>query len=156
MHACIHLALPVMACLSLICLPAWACTPARGAQMEAGMLICRVGAPIYFANQQYIKDKLRQYKQHMADATPPDGQPLRYLVLDLTPVQHMDSSGVTLIEDMCRELHGQGVTLVVCDLSVSVAETFERAGTTDVLGREHVFVHVQDAVNHCRLGLAGA
>lgn len=61
--------------------------------MLPGICACRVDAPMYFANVQYIHDRLRKYVSRARCYSEAAGIPLQYLLLDMSPVTHMDSTG---------------------------------------------------------------
>jgi hypothetical protein len=48
---------------------------------------------MYFANVQYIHDRLRKYVGRAAQYSEAGGMPLQYLLLDMSPVTHIDSTG---------------------------------------------------------------
>jgi MFS superfamily sulfate permease-like transporter len=62
-------------------------------QVLPGIVACRVDAPMYFANVQYIHDRLRKYVARAGQYSEAAGMPLQYLLLDMSPVTHIDSTG---------------------------------------------------------------
>jgi hypothetical protein len=48
---------------------------------------------MYFANVQYIHDRLRKYVARAGQYSEAAGMPLQYLLLDMSPVTHIDSTG---------------------------------------------------------------
>lgn len=62
-------------------------------QVLPGIAACRVDAPIYFANVQYIHERLRKYVARATAYSAAEGQQLQYLLLDMSPVTHLDSTG---------------------------------------------------------------
>jgi MFS superfamily sulfate permease-like transporter len=67
--------------------------PFRAVQVLPGIAACRVDAPMYFANVQYIHDRLRKYVARAGQYSEAAGMPLQYLLLDMSPVTHIDSTG---------------------------------------------------------------
>lgn len=120
------------------------------AQIMAGILIVRIDAPIYFANYQYIKDRIQVWEKR-AEATALDaGTKLTYVIFDLTPVSHVDASGQLFLMEMMDMYKKRNVQLVLCNPSKKVAEAFDRIGFLQHLGREWVFVCTGDAVSYCQ------
>eukprot|EP00882_Tetradesmus_deserticola_P033938 GHRQ01038812.1.p2 GENE.GHRQ01038812.1~~GHRQ01038812.1.p2 ORF type:complete len:115 (-),score=29.92 GHRQ01038812.1:361-705(-) len=52
---------------------------------------------MYFANVQYIHDRLRKYVAAAGQYSEAGGLPLQYLLLDMSPVTHIDSTGALLL-----------------------------------------------------------
>lgn len=119
-------------------------------QVLPGIVICRVDAPMYFANIQYIHDRVRKYQAKAKAYSQSEGVAVHYVIIEMSPVTHMDSTGIHLLETLHQELADQGIQLILCNPSTPVVEIFERAGLPDVLGREWIFVRVHDAVMFCQ------
>lgn len=62
-------------------------------QVLPGIAACRVDAPMYFANVQYIHERLRKYVGRATAYSEAAGVELQYLLLDMSPVTHLDSTG---------------------------------------------------------------
>jgi sulfate transporter 4 len=63
-----------------------------GAILVPHICVVKVDAPIYFANVDYIGDRINKYiERYNADKAV---GPVHYLVLDLTPVSFIDTTGV--------------------------------------------------------------
>jgi anti-anti-sigma factor len=75
---------------------------------------------------------------------------VEYVVLDLTPVNHLDSMGVHLLADLHEEYHEKGIQLLVCNPNPRVLRMLERTGVIKAIGRENVFVRVHDAVTQVK------
>lgn len=72
--------------------------------------------------------------------------PLAFCILEMGPVTHIDAPGCHALEELMEEFHKAGVQFVLSNPSASVIRSMERAALFDVLGREWVFVTMQDAV----------
>lgn len=48
---------------------------------------------MYFANFQYIHERIRKYVARAHAYSEAAGLPLQYLLLDMSPVTHVDSTG---------------------------------------------------------------
>jgi len=111
-----------------------------------GVLLARVGAPMYFANCQYVKEKVLQLADRFRGA---GGAPLRYIVVDLSPVARVDATATHMLEDLLKLLDDRGVTLVLSNPSANVMRMLDRGHITEKLGVDHVFVRMHDAVVYC-------
>ncbi|GIL90343.1 hypothetical protein Vretimale_18206 [Volvox reticuliferus] len=125
------------------------------AQLFPGIMICRIDAPIYFANIQWIKDRLRAYEaRHRSWSLEQHGTKSEYAILDFSPVTHLDATGIHGLEQLIEQFAENGTQLVICNPSVKVVKAMETAGLPDMLGRDYIFVTVHDAVNFCARQLA--
>src|SRR5689334_15588361 len=74
------------------------------------------------------------------------GVPLEFLILDLTPSGHVDSSGChTIGVELASRLRKKGIQVVLAGPNSKVLRNLERAGVLDEVGRDWVFSNVADA-----------
>lgn len=78
----------------------------------------------------------------------PDG--VEFVVLELSPVSHIDAMGAAFFDELLTTYRARGVQLVLSNPSARVLRTLERSGFLGRLGREWVFVRVHDAVVYCK------
>jgi sulfate transporter 4 len=125
------------------------------AARSPGVLPMRIDAPLYFANVQYVRDRVTFYMGKHRGYSAAHGwqQPLEYVILDLSPVSHMDAAGVHMLHELHAELKAQAVQLALCNPSQPVVQMMERAGLPEKLGKEWIYVNVHDAVTNCQLVL---
>lgn len=77
------------------------------------------------------------------------GVKLEYAVLDMSPVGHIDATGIHALEGWIEEFARNGTQVVLCNPSAKVVKALEIAGVPDMLGRDYIFVTVHDAVSFC-------
>jgi MFS superfamily sulfate permease-like transporter len=58
---------------------------------QTGVWACRIDAPIYFANVEWIRGRIDKYRMRV-DSRPSTG-PIFFVVLDMSPVPFVDSTG---------------------------------------------------------------
>lgn len=119
-----------------------------------GMIILRIDAPIYFANTSYVKEKLREYEM-LASMKPSStnnlrGQELRFVILEMSPVTSIDSTGLHALKDIVTEYKQRGIGFVLANPNRKVLESLESAGIMDKIGFNHIFLNVHFAVEACR------
>jgi sulfate transporter 4 len=113
-------------------------------------VIIRVDAPLYFANAQNVRDKVRKYKRVATDELKErNGGEVHYIILDLTPVSHIDTTALQVLEDMYLTQKRLGVQICFCNPGIAVTERLVKSGIVDLVGREHFFSAVIDAVQWC-------
>ena len=121
------------------------------AERYDGLVLMRIDAPLYFANAQNVRDKIRKYRlqaEAELEARSP-GSRVKYLVLDISPVSHIDTSALHILEDMNVNYCSRGQQICYSNPSLLVMERFVSSGLADKIGREHFFTSLHDAVNWC-------
>jgi len=130
-----------------------------------GLVIVRIDSPLYFANAQNIRDKVRKYKRvateelqkrHRADADAAGHDAVEYIILDLSPVSHIDTTGLHVLEDMHATQTREGVKVCFCNPNMHVISRLVQSGFVDSIGREYFFPSVIDAVQWCLTEMDGA
>lgn len=143
------------------------------AEQYDGIVLVRVDAPIYFANSQHVRDKITKYyhraddklagKQNNSfDEESRDSDPLklesqadeilevRFVILELSPVSHIDTSALHMLQDMHSMLRDEkGIQLCVANPNPRVMMKLVKSGFVEELGRDHIFVSLHDAVHYC-------
>lgn len=107
-----------------------------------GIVIVRIDAPLFFANAQNVRDKIRKYRLASSEDT-------RYFIIDLAPVSHIDTSALHILTDMYETYLERGQQLLFANPSLRVMRFLTDAGFYTLVGREHFFTCLQDAVEHC-------
>jgi len=128
-----------------------------------GMIILRIDAPIYFANVDYVKDKLRHYellsdKRLETDQTTAYGdletmelqtKRLRFVILEMSPVSSIDSTGIHALTTIVEEYKARDIHLALANPNRAVMDQLEKADLPNRIGREFLFLRVHDAVEAC-------
>eukprot|EP00201_Polytomella_parva_P011035 CAMPEP_0175054308 /NCGR_PEP_ID=MMETSP0052_2-20121109/9431_1 /TAXON_ID=51329 ORGANISM="Polytomella parva, Strain SAG 63-3" /NCGR_SAMPLE_ID=MMETSP0052_2 /ASSEMBLY_ACC=CAM_ASM_000194 /LENGTH=690 /DNA_ID=CAMNT_0016318985 /DNA_START=40 /DNA_END=2112 /DNA_ORIENTATION=+ len=114
-----------------------------------GITAARIDAPIYFANHQWITSKIQDYYRKSTVVSKNFGVEVEYLLIDMSPVSHVDAGGVHAIEEWIIEYGKEGVQVVLCNPNLTTIRLLETSGVPDLLGREWIFVTVHDAVIYC-------
>jgi sulfate permease, SulP family len=112
------------------------------ARVTPGVVVYRLDDRLFFANARYFKGRVREAIR----AAP---APVSWLVFDAEAVTHADSTGLEALEQLAKDLRGDGITLVVARLRTRMDEQFELAGLTETIGRERFYPTVQAAVEAC-------
>ena len=80
----------------------------------------------------------------------PQRTPRRTLILDLSQLLNMDTSGLEALETLHRLLHKRGATLVLCGLSEQPLGLVERAGLLEAFGAGNIVPALADAWRRAR------
>jgi sulfate transporter 4 len=62
-----------------------------------GIVMVRIDAPIYFANVQNIRDKIRKYRLVAAAELAERNGDVKYIILEMAPVSHIDTSALHIL-----------------------------------------------------------
>lgn len=60
---------------------------------------------------------------------------LRYLVLDLSPVTHVDATAVNMLQELHEDLRRRGLVLVLANPSLAVMDRLDRGGITELVSK---------------------
>jgi high affinity sulfate transporter 1 len=112
-----------------------------------GLVLFRWDAPLFFANAEIFRDRVRRA---VADAP----TPTRLVVVAAEPVTDIDVTAADMLEDFGRELRKAGVELGFAELKGPVKDQLKRYGLFARIGGEHFFPTVGSAVE-CFLGTGG-
>ena len=134
-----------------------------------GVMVVRVGASMYFANVAFIRDYISKMigefseaadtsgleaSKHGGDAVKDAGkwvtpEPIKYIIIEMTPVISIDSTALHMLEDMQRDLQERGIRLAFSTVGNRVEDTFKRSGLIEKMGEHWIFPSVHVAVQHC-------
>lgn len=106
-------------------------------EKEDGVAIFRIDASLFFGNVEHIKDGLADLLTDEPDT--------RILILDLYPVNRVDSSAIHALKDIIQRLSDRGVTLLFSGVKGPVRDAFERSGLTEMVGEDVFFMRIHDA-----------
>lgn len=121
-----------------------------GAEQYDQVVIVRIDAPLYFANAHTARDKVRKYKRVAEEELAKrSAGSVRFIILDLSPVSHIDTTALHVLEDMHITQKRLGVQICICNPGITVTERLIRSGFVDSVGRNHFFPDVIDAVQWC-------
>ena len=112
-----------------------------------GVVVVRVDAPLYFANLEYLRAKLKKLEAEQ------EGR-MRVLVLDTTSVTELDSTADTALVDLAEELAQRGVVLYLAGLKGRLLDVMRRSGSYERLGADRFFLSANEAVRHAEAVLS--
>lgn len=106
---------------------------------RAHVVVVRMDAPLYFANAATFKDLIMEL-----DINDPE---LQAVVVNMYPVNRIDSTGAHTLLEVIEDCRRNDVDLYLAGVKGPVRDALERAGVLDVLGRDHLFHEVHNAVD---------
>ena len=111
-----------------------------------GVVVVRVDAPLYFANLDYLREKLAHLEAEQ------DGQ-MRVLVLDATSVTELDSSADTALVEIADDLATRDVEFYLAGVKGRLLDVMRRSGSYEHLGSGRFFLSADDAVRQAETTL---
>jgi sulfate permease, SulP family len=107
---------------------------------EDGVLVFAPAAPLNFTNAQGISQKI---KLAIVARRPP----VKLLVIEASGIIDIDYTGSQLLQREIAELEAKGITVAIARLSHEEAQLEAgRSGLIDSIGKDHVFMSVEEAV----------
>ncbi|KAK7400751.1 hypothetical protein VNO78_12054 [Psophocarpus tetragonolobus] len=111
-----------------------------------GFLILSIEAPINFANINYLNDRILRWVED-EEATFKDNLRLQYVVLEMSAVSAIDTSGVSLFKDLKSTLTVKSIELVLVDPIADVIEKLQKAkDAKEFIQSDYLFLTVEEAV----------
>ncbi|RAL38422.1 hypothetical protein DM860_002400 [Cuscuta australis] len=115
-----------------------------------GILIIHIGAPIYFANAGYLRERIfRWIDEEEEKIDNMSGTELQYVVLDLSAVGNVDTSGISMLDEVKKELDLRNLKLVLANPGGEMMKKLEKSMLMESIGKEWIYLTVAEAVNTC-------
>ncbi|CAL5183185.1 unnamed protein product [Lathyrus oleraceus] len=112
-----------------------------------GMLIVRVDSAIYFSNSNYIKDRILKWlADEEIQRTSSEFPSIQYLVVEMSPVTDIDTSGIHAFEDLIKSLKKRDIQLLLANPGPIVIEKLHASKLSGLIGEDKIFLTVGDAV----------
>jgi MFS superfamily sulfate permease-like transporter len=102
-----------------------------------GLVLYRFDAPLFFANAQYFRDRIREL-------TAPGG--VNWVVVAAEPITDVDASAAEILHELIDELEADGVELAFAELKGPVRDRLREYGLDDAVGRHRFFPTIGVAV----------
>ncbi|KAE8704041.1 Sulfate transporter 3.1 [Hibiscus syriacus] len=119
-----------------------------------GVLILEIDAPIYFANSSYLRERITRWIDEEEDKLKSTGKTsLQYVILDMTAVGNIDTSGISMLEEVKKTTDRREIKLVLANPGAEVMKKLNKSKFLENIGQEWVYLTVGEAVNACNYKL---
>ena len=108
---------------------------------EEGIAVLRMDASLFYGNAESFKAAARTAFESTAAA----GRP-RFLVLDAYPMNRSDSTGIHTLRELVDEVRTDAGTIYMAGVKNPLRDTLIAGGIVDLIGTEHFFDNVWQAV----------
>ncbi|KAJ0264204.1 sulfate transporter 3.4 [Hirschfeldia incana] len=120
----------------------------REASRIPGFLILAVESPICFANSTYLQERiLRWTREEETRIKENNDRNLKCIILDMTAVSSIDTSGIEAVFELRRRLEKQSLQLVLVNPVGSVMEKLHKSKIIESLGLSGLYLTVGEAVS---------
>ena len=104
-----------------------------------GVTVFEMDGPFFFGVSNLLNEEL-----HLLNSTP------RIFILRMRRVPLVDISGINALHNFCRKCRKQGIIFLVSGLQDEVRAPLEKAGVLAAIGSEHLFPHLNAALDWSR------
>ncbi|CAI9285917.1 unnamed protein product [Lactuca saligna] len=116
-------------------------------------VIVQIGSPIYFANAGYMRERvLRCVRDEKANRL--QGDDIKYVLLDLGGVSSIDMTGVETLVEIRKTLEAKYIKVVLVNPRLEVMEKLIVTNFIEKIGKERVFLSIEDAIEGCKFSLS--
>ena len=113
------------------------------AQQVPGLLIIRWSAPLFFANANQFRDRIRELVK-AADPRP------QWVLVAAEAITDIDTTAGAMLVDLDLELNAAGIHLAFAELQSGVRDMIERYGVFETIEAAHFFHSVTEAADALR------
>ncbi|GLU03561.1 hypothetical protein SLE2022_207530 [Rubroshorea leprosula] len=115
-----------------------------------GILILEIDAPIYFANASYLRERISRWINEEEDKLKSSGETsLQYFILDMGAVGNIDTSGISMLEEVKKTADRRGLKLVLANPRAEVMKKLNKSNFIENIGQEWIHLTVGEAVAAC-------
>ncbi|KAK6141362.1 hypothetical protein DH2020_024912 [Rehmannia glutinosa] len=122
----------------------------QNAHNVEGILILEIDAPIYFANSSYLRERISRWIDDEEDRIRLSGETgLQYVILDMSAVGNIDTSGISMFDEVKKIVDRRGLKLALANPGAEVMKKLNKSKFLERIGQEWIFLTVGDAVGAC-------
>lgn len=114
-----------------------------GARQVPGLLIVRWSAPLFFANANQFRDRIRELVKASAPAP-------QWVLVAAEPIADIDTTAGEMLADLDLELNAAGIHLAFAELQSNVRDSIVRYGLLSTIDAQHLYGSVTEAVKAFR------
>ncbi|KAH9785754.1 Sulfate transporter 3.1 [Citrus sinensis] len=119
-----------------------------------GVLILKIDAPIYFANASYLRERIARWVEEEEDKLKASEESsLHYVILDMGAVGNIDTSGISMLEEVKKTLDRRELKLVLANPGAEVTKKLDKSKFIENMGQEWIYLTVGEAVTACNFRL---
>ncbi|KAK6780911.1 hypothetical protein RDI58_023095 [Solanum bulbocastanum] len=115
-----------------------------------GVLIIHIDSPIYFANASYLRERISRWidEEEEKQRTSTEIE-LQYVILDMSAVGNIDTSGISMLEEVKRNADRRCLKVLLANPGGEVMKKLDKSNFIDKIGKEWIYLTIGEAVNAC-------
>jgi len=110
------------------------------AKTQSNTIIVRIDSTLYFANVEYMKEKLEELEIVSQ-------KNLEQVILDANGINEVDSSALHALKELIDEYHSRDINVIFANVKGPVRDLFRRSGLVELLGEENFYLDINKAVS---------
>ncbi|KAM3356367.1 sulfate transporter 3.1 [Capsicum galapagoense] len=115
-----------------------------------GVLIIHIDAPIYFANASYLRERISRWIDEEEEKQRASTEiELQYVILDMSAVGNIDTSGISMLEEVKRNADRRCLKVLLANPGGEVMKKLDKSNFIETIGKEWIYLTVGEAVNAC-------
>ncbi|KAL7172426.1 hypothetical protein ACSBR2_032007 [Camellia fascicularis] len=115
-----------------------------------GILILEIDAPMYFANSSYLRERISRWIDEEEDKLKSSGEiSLQYVIFDMGAVGNIDTSGISMLEEVKKSTDRRGLKMVLANPGGEVMKKLNKSRLIELIGQEWIYLTVGEAVGAC-------
>ncbi|KAL7200732.1 hypothetical protein ACSBR1_032626 [Camellia fascicularis] len=115
-----------------------------------GILILEIDAPMYFANSSYLRARISRWIDEEEDQLKSSGEiSLQYVIFDMGAVGNIDTSGISMLEEVKKSTDRRGLKMVLANPGGEVMKKLNKSRLIELIGQEWIYLTVGEAVGAC-------
>jgi sulfate permease, SulP family len=119
----------------------WPSSPNFPGEREPGIVVAGFQAPLSFLNAYH-------FRHDIMTALKSSSQKVRMLILEATGIVEVDFTAAQVLAEIIRRCHADGIDFAIARLeSVRAQEALARFGISELLGPDHLFRSVEEAIH---------
>ncbi|CAL8172251.1 unnamed protein product [Prunus armeniaca] len=115
-----------------------------------GIIVLQIGSPIYFANGNYVRERILRWVRDEQSHLETTGDELEHVMLELSGVVTIDMTGLETMKEINKTLTARDVKLGIINPRLKVMEKMITSHFIDKLGKENVYLSIEEAVENCK------
>ncbi|KAF8116495.1 hypothetical protein N665_0017s0051 [Sinapis alba] len=116
----------------------------------SGLIILHIDGPIYFANSSYLRDRIgRWIDEEEEKLRKSEEHSLQYIILDLSAVGNIDTSGISMLEEVNKILGRRELKLVIANPGAEVMKKLSKSKFIETIGKDWIHLTISEAVSAC-------
>ncbi|KAI3977345.1 hypothetical protein MKX01_000258 [Papaver californicum] len=118
-----------------------------------GVLILQLGSPIYFANCTYVRERISRWMDHEQSISDSKSAEIEHIILDMGGVTAIDITGIGMLTEVLKSIERKGMNVLIANPKIEVMEKLMLSNLVETIGKDSIFLSINDAVEACRFSL---